>query len=478
MKEITTVICICTTLYSFSCAGRRSETGDNKNNTPDTITATTITEKPDSFATGKIIPQVFCKNDASQSYALYIPTNNNKEKLPVIYFFDPHADGALPLNKYKELADKYHFILVGSNNSKNGNDWSTTENTWDKLFNDVQKRLPVSESRIYTCGFSGGAKVASYIALQHPVIKGVIAGGAGLPDGTAANNFDFSFTAITGEADMNMTDLVSISNDLDKTKTKHRIIFFKGKHEWCPQTTMDIAFAGLQLDAMSVKEIPEDNSFINNYISESRKRLNDFIADKDLIAADRECKISTNMLTGLGNTANFFKEKDASVKNNTLYQSQLKVQQTLFEKEETMKAVYQRQFEQGDLNYWTTTINDLQTKAKASDLEASMYQRLLAYLSLAFYSISNQLINSNQNEQAAYFVELYKKVDPTNSEAWYFSAILDARNNNARAVEDDLLQAVANGFIDESRMMQQPEFQNVASQVNFSKIETEIRSKK
>ena len=87
-----------------------------------------------------------------------------------------------PLNKYKSLADVYNFILIGSNNSKNGNDWPTAENIWNILFDDSQKRFKINTNRIYVCGFSGGAKVATYIALNHNEIKGVIANGAGLPD--------------------------------------------------------------------------------------------------------------------------------------------------------------------------------------------------------------------------------------------------------------------------------------------------------
>ena len=103
-----------------------------------------------------------------------------------------------------------------------------------------------------------------------------------------------------------------------------------------------------------------------------------------------------------------------------------------------------------------------------------MYQRLLAYLSLAFYSISNQLINNNQNKEAAYFVTLYKMADPANSEAWYFSAVLNARNNNAKAVHDDLLKAVANGFNDKQRLLQQPEFQSIQPSINFGEIEAKM----
>ena len=95
----------------------------------------------------------------------------------------------MPLKKYKALADKYNFVLIGSNNSKNGNDWKTTENIWQNLFNDTQSRLILNRDRIYTCGFSGGAKVASYIALHHNEVKAVIAGGAGLPDETPAGKF-------------------------------------------------------------------------------------------------------------------------------------------------------------------------------------------------------------------------------------------------------------------------------------------------
>src|SRR5262249_32615137 len=126
-------------------------------------------------------------------------------------------------------------------------------------------------------------------------------------------------------------------------------------------------------------------------------------------------------------------------------------------------------------NYWRKTITDLQSRAKAQTTEGVMYQRLVAYLSLAFYSISNQLINSNQNDGARYFVQLYKMDDPTNSEAWNFSAMLNARSNNAQSTENDLMKAVENGFNDKNRVEQQPEFQNLANKINFQEIENKMK---
>ena len=73
---------------------------------------------------------------------------------------------------------------------------------------------------------------------------------------------------------------------------------------------------------------------------------------------------------------------------------------------------------------------------------------------------------------------LYKMADPTNSEAWYFSAILDARNNNATAAKDDLIKAAQNGFTDTNRMLQQPEFQNIQPHINFKDVEAKMNDDK
>jgi len=420
---------------------------------------------------------VICKTDPGQSYALYIPAKGNQEALPVIYFFDPHASGSLPLNKYKSLADTYGYILIGSNNSKNGNDWSTTENIWNHLFNDTQNRLKINRNRVYTCGFSGGAKVASYIALRYPGVKGVIVNGAGLPDGAPAADFKFSFTAIAGEGDLNLTDLVAVNNSLDKTRTRHRIIFFPGKHEWAPAGSMGLALAGLQCDAMQEAIIPKNEPFINHYVEASKKRLDAYYKANQLIKAMQECRLSISMLNGLSDKAGWFKQQLTSLEGNALYQKQKQAQENVLVAEQNTKTAYMQRFQQADLPYWTKTINNLQTAARAKTAESAMYQRLLAYLSLAFYSYSNHLINDNANNEARYFVELYKKADPTNSEAWYFSAILHARDNHAQAAEGDLFKAVECGFRDRGRLLQQPEFKRLSTQINLPGIERRMQPK-
>jgi pimeloyl-ACP methyl ester carboxylesterase len=407
----------------------------------------------------QLTDSVRCSADPTQTYALYIPQRGLSQALPVVYCFDPHGSGILPVRKYKALADAYGFILVGSNNSRNGNDWAATETIWQNLAADTRNRLKADSRRVYTVGFSGGAKVASYIAIQHPGITGVIAGGAGLPDGVQAGDFSFSFTAVAGQGDMNLTEMVAINDALDKTRTRHRIILFDGKHEWAPVNTMALAFAGLQFDAMRAGLIPKDIPAIATYITGSKKRLRAYQLTSQLIKAAQECNLSVIALDGLSRQVAWFRQQAAALANNPEYVSQRQGQQDLLATEQNTKAEYMPHFQQGDDAYWTATINDLQTKSAGHTPTEQMYQRLLAYLSLAFYSISNRLITGNENVQARRFVELYKLADPTNSEAWYFSAILNAREGKGQEAEADLLKADSYGFRDKERLLQQTEFQ-------------------
>src|SRR5690242_20407365 len=97
--------------YFIACANKSTEENNETSIIADTSVVVTSQQK-DSFETGKILNNIVCKTDASQSYALYIPSKYKADTLPAIYFFDPHADGSLPLQNYKAIADEYGFILI------------------------------------------------------------------------------------------------------------------------------------------------------------------------------------------------------------------------------------------------------------------------------------------------------------------------------------------------------------------------------
>jgi len=459
---------ILVSFYAIACGG----SSQNKNANIDSSLIKRI-DISSVLPKDSIISKVVCTSDPSMSYALYIPSSKNNMPLPVVYFFDPHGDGLLPVKKYKSLADSFHFILAGSNDSKNGNNLDDAGNIFTTMKDDLVKRANVNADRIYLCGFSGGAKVATYLALHFPEIKGIISNGAGLEDITHAGDFTFSYTAIAGEGDLNMTDLASIDNFLDKTNTRHSIIYFDGIHEWAPETTMAIAFEGWQLEAMRNKLIPADTLFIHRFATQMKQIIDKKMNLNQLIMAQQICKVAATMLQGFEGEQNWFVQKQSAITQSNIFQQQKSERQQLLALEEKLKSGYQQNFADTDKAYWEKTIKEVKAKAQLKNAESHMYQRLQAYLSLAFYSISNQLINGDQNKMAEFFVNLYKMADPTNSEAWYFSAILDARNKEAEKTKKDLEKAIALGFNDKKRLMQQPEF--AQGNIDVNEIEKQIK---
>jgi poly(3-hydroxybutyrate) depolymerase len=421
---------------------------------------------------GKLIDTVVSASDPSQSYALYYPAQK-AGPLPILFFFDPHGAGALPLRKYKTLADTYGFILAGSNTSKNGNDWNTEDMIYRHFVDDLRSRITHNDNRIYLCGFSGGAKAATYMAMRHPGIKGVIVGGAALPDDAQPMDFPFSLTILAGEGDMNLTDLVATNQALDRTQARHRILFFDGIHQWAPAETMEQAFAGLQMDAMQDGLTPKNQAQIDRTISENKANILKAEGSGRWVRAMSESVFCQKILSGVSQEAGWFTQKIGQLQQNQQYKNELHIQQALLEREQQIKEDYQGHFQQQDRNYWVGVVNRLNAGAKGHTPEAAMNQRLLAFLSLAFYSISNQMLRQNNNDIAPYFVDLYKLVDPTNTEAWYFSAQVNARNHQTQVMNQDLMKAVALGFNDVNRIIQQPEFQG---QVNLPGVQQAMRA--
>src|SRR5579864_6773561 len=133
-------------------------------------------------APGTMHASVATLADATNSYALYLPSAYSPTKRwPLLLVFDPFARGEVAVKLFHEPAEKYGFIVVGSNNSRNFEDPSAAIRA---LWADVKERYAVDPRRIYTAGLSGGARVASSVALAcKTCIAGVIANSAGLPNG-------------------------------------------------------------------------------------------------------------------------------------------------------------------------------------------------------------------------------------------------------------------------------------------------------
>src|SRR3954466_9083889 len=70
---------------------------------------------------GEIVGDVQCEADACQHYALYVPSYfNPSRQWPVILAFDGGGGGREGVERYRVAAEKYGYVVAGSNNSRNG----------------------------------------------------------------------------------------------------------------------------------------------------------------------------------------------------------------------------------------------------------------------------------------------------------------------------------------------------------------------
>ena len=62
---------------------------------------------------GKINEKIVCEKFSNEMYAVYVPSNYTKNKAwPVLYILDSHGEALVPIKKYKDIAEKYGYILI------------------------------------------------------------------------------------------------------------------------------------------------------------------------------------------------------------------------------------------------------------------------------------------------------------------------------------------------------------------------------
>ena len=236
---------------------------------------------------GQLVEKVACARDPNQSYALYLPRNYDKNrKWPVLYAFDPGARGRIPVERFKDAAEQYGWILVGSNNSRNASIQSSID-AWNAIVKDTMDRFSIDDGRAYAAGFSGGARVALTFATQcENCLAGVIAGGAAFPPSIEpAPTMKFAIFAIAGIEDFNFPEIKELDEKLTRVNVAHQIAIWEGRHEWQPSSVAGDAVAWMELMAMKSGRRQTDPQLIDSLWMQKLKRAQELEQGKKLFEA-------------------------------------------------------------------------------------------------------------------------------------------------------------------------------------------------
>jgi hypothetical protein len=433
----------------------------------------------ETFPTGQIIDKVACEVDSGLSYSMYLPkAYDTKKAFPVIYAFDPHKTGKLPVANYKELAEKYGYIIIGSNNLENGLSWDQSQAIANTLLGDTRKRLSINTNRIYLLGFSGGARIANALTMTNSTINGVICCGAASPAiNTMEPRNDYTFFGIAGNADFNYTEMKKYHLlDLAGRKLKHNFITFDGKHEWPPVETMEEAFLWLELNNMRRDSSAKKDSLITHNLNEESEKLGALIKGNKEYEAYEQCRKVINYYEQLGDLSTFFAGYNM-FKTKPGIDKQLKKNEADLVKEEKLKQEYTNNLQTQELSWWQNEIASMnrQIRSEKNKNEVLIKKRLLSYLSLVCYMQTNGALKQNNLAAAEHFGKIYVLVDPENTEAHYLMAVINAKNENSMAAFHSLSQAIQHGFSDKKRIENDDAFSGLRKEQEFGKILQRIK---
>jgi hypothetical protein len=213
--------------------------------------AATATPVGRDVARGRAVPSVRSSAKPEQSYALYVPSDYATErKWPIVYVFDPGAQGLRPLELMRQAAERYGYLLAASNNSRNG-PWQVSREAAVEMWDDTHRWLAIDDRRVYFAGFSGGARVAASLAQGCRCARGAFLVGAGFNTGSPpSREAVFSVYALMGMADFNYGELVELDAQLERLGFRHALRRFDGEHAWAPASEWEVALAWAALGEM------------------------------------------------------------------------------------------------------------------------------------------------------------------------------------------------------------------------------------
>ncbi|HQR38872.1 MAG TPA: hypothetical protein PLF26_10775 [Blastocatellia bacterium] len=456
--------------------------------------AGTLARQPEDVHPGAVAAHVTVADEPAQSYALYLPSTYTADRAwPIIYCFDPGAIGSDPVEHLRAAAETYGWIVVGSNNSKNGPMKFSVE-AGAAMWRDTHARFKIDDHRVYAAGFSGGARAATIAALGcGGCISGIIACGAGFPpemspiEKPPKDPITFSYFMTVGVDDFNFPELVTLGPVLDKLGVPNRLERFDGSHDWAPSDVMVLAVGFMETEAIRAGTRTKDAALVDAIYERamaaaaaqqaSNHTLEAYYAYSGIINQFKGLRDTTTAATAAAALKDVKAVKDGlKGEIDQVRRQQAIVSETVgygnLRSDYEQRAIATQEFRR--------RIADLRAKARAEtdSPDRRVARRALRQVFAWFYEGGMNLYYGGKYSLAVASLETAIEISPKWPGLYVEVARASVKGGDRKKALDAIDQAVEAGFADPERLKEEPDFEPLRDDPRFRQAVDRASSKK
>jgi dienelactone hydrolase len=431
---------------------------------------------------GTVIPKVICSTQPDQSYVLYVPSYYSPNKRwPIVYAFDPLARGDAPVESMKDAAERYGYIVAGSDNAHNGPSQPLTEAA-QAVFRDTHARLAIDNRRIYFAGFSGTARFAASLEQACKCAAGVLLAGAGFATSSPpAPGAAFPVFLAVGTLDFNYGEVVDLDAKLGALHYPHALRRFEGPHEWAPTSVMEEAFAWFRLIAMKDGREELDMEYVKKQAVEAEQRAEALALSGDAYGSWEEYRQDADTFEGLLDVASSFRERAAALEKKKAVRDGAKLEGEEIEEQSRLTAEIASRME--DLRQSSANrtllrdeiagrISDLRSRAgrEKNSRKLLVDRRALAGVFMQAIETGQALLQANRFSVARLYFGFAASAEPDSAAALQELAIARALDGDRKGAIEALSAAAKKstdtaGF--STWLAKEPAFANLRDDPHF-----------
>jgi tetratricopeptide (TPR) repeat protein len=432
--------------------------------------------------TGKVVERVVVQSHPDQSYAAFLPSGYTTEKRwPTVFCLDPRARGTIAIERFVEAATELGYIVLCSNNSRNGLDWKTISQIFTDFWEDAHIRFSIDEKRTYGAGFSGGSRLASTFASRcRGCLAGVVGAGAGFPGDIAPDpKIPFAYFGMVGTDDFNYGEMWELEKKYAPLNIPYHFETFAGGHEWPRADNIKNALAWLTLHAMKANLMAVDSKFVENQFNVRMTTADELSKGQRWLDAYKAYSSVVRDFQGLSDVTVALQQVEKLKKSADL-KKEIRNEEESFQRQlreaGEIRAAWLKAPDPDEARLprheAMVRLGELRKKkeAETNSADRRLARRIISHLLIESIESAQANLRSGDYNSALTNYELAHEADPKNANLAYEIARVYALKRQKKSALQSLEEAVSLGFKDLSRLKSEEAFASLTHDPRYQKL--------